>query len=70
VKTQIWIAVSVYVLVAIVGTRLKLNVSLYTLMQVFSVTVFDKASIESVVFQEADNSVYVTDGNQLNLFSY
>jgi hypothetical protein len=70
VKTQIWIAVSVYVLVAIVRKRLKLNVSLYTLMQVFSVTVFEKASIESVVFQEADNSVYVTDDNQLNLFSY
>jgi hypothetical protein len=54
VKTQIWIAVSVYVLVAIVRKRLKLDVSLYTLMQVFSVTVFEKASIESVVFREAD----------------
>ena len=43
VKTQIWIAVSVYVLVAIVRKRLKLEVSLYTLMQVFSVTVFEKA---------------------------
>ena len=37
-KTQIWIAVSVYVLAAIVRKRLKLEVSLYTLMQVFSVT--------------------------------
>jgi hypothetical protein len=37
---------------------------------VFSVTVFEKASMESVVFQEADNSVYVTDDNQLDLFSY
>ena len=70
VKTQIWIAVSVYVLVAIVRKRLKLDVSLYTLMQVFSVTVFEKASIESVVFQEADSSECVTDDNQLNLFSY
>ena len=43
VKTQIWIAVSVYVLVAIVRKRLKLDVSLYTLTQVFSVTVFEKA---------------------------
>jgi hypothetical protein len=42
VKTQIWIAVSVYVLVAIVRKRLNLEASLYTLLQVFSVTVFEK----------------------------
>ena len=41
-KTQIWIAVSVYVLVAIVRKRLRLEASLYTLLQVFSVTVFKK----------------------------
>ena len=70
VKTQIWIAVSVYVLAAIVRKRLKLDVSLYTLMQVFSVTVFEKASIESVIFQTANGSAYVTDDNQLNLFGY
>ncbi len=54
VKTQIWIAVSVYVLVAIIRKRLKLDVSLYTLMQVISVTVFEKASIESMILQTAD----------------
>jgi IS4 transposase len=70
VKTQIWIAVSVYVLVAIIRKRLKLNASLYTLMQVFSVTVFEKASIESVILQTADSSDLVMDDNQLNLFSY
>ena len=70
VKTQIWIAVSVYVLAAIVRKRLKLDVSLYTLMQVFSVTVFEKASIESVIFQTATSSAYVMDDNQLNLFGY
>ena len=70
VKTQIWIAVSVYVLAAIVRKRLKLDVSLYTLMQVFSVTVFEKASIESVIFQTTDGSACVTDDNQLNLFGY
>jgi hypothetical protein len=68
VKTQIWIAVSVYVLVAIVRKRLKLDASLYTLMQVFSVTVFEKVSIESVIFQTADSSAYVIDDKQLNLF--
>jgi hypothetical protein len=70
VKTQIWIAVSVYVLVAIVRKRLKLEVSLYTLMQVFSVTVFEKASIESLILQTAYSSGSVMDDNQLNLFSY
>lgn len=70
VKTQIWIAVSVYVLVAIIRKRLNLEVSLYTLMQVFSVTVFEKASIESVVLQTADSSEPTMDGNQLNLFRY
>jgi Transposase DDE domain/Domain of unknown function (DUF4372) len=70
VKTQIWIAVAVYVLVAIVRKRLKLDTSLYTLMQVFSVTVFEKASIESVIFQMADSSEDVMDDNQLNLFGY
>jgi hypothetical protein len=70
VKTQIWIAVSVYVLVAIVRKRLKLDVSLYTLMQVFSVTVFEKASIESLILQTADSSGSVMDDNKLNLFGY
>ena len=68
-KTQIWIAVSVYVLVAIVRKRLKLEVSLYTLMQVFSVTVFEKVSIESVIRQTADSSGVLLMDNQLNLFS-
>ncbi len=70
VKTQIWIAVSVYVLVAIVRKRLKLDVSLYTLMQVFSVTVFEKASIESIILQPVDGSAPVMDDNKLNLFGY
>ena len=70
VKTQIWIAVSVYVLAAIVRKRLKLEVSLYRLMQVFSVTVFEKASIESIISQTADSSESVMDDNQLNLFDY
>jgi hypothetical protein len=70
VKTQIWIAVSVHVLVAIVRKRLRLDASLYTLMQVFSVTVFEKSSIESMILQTVDSSDPVMDDNQLNLFSY
>ena len=70
VKAQIWIAVSVYVLVAIIRKRLKLEVSLYTLMQVFSVTVFEKASIELVILQTTDRSEHVLNDSQLKLFSY
>ena len=63
VKTQIWIAVSVYVLTAIVRNTLKLDASLYTLMQVFSVTVFEEPAIQSVIFQTANDSAYVTITN-------
>jgi transposase len=59
VKTQIWIAVSVYVLVAIVRKRLKLDASLYTLMQVFSVTTFEKVAIEEEISKTLYSSVYV-----------
>lgn len=69
VKTQIWIAVSVYVLVAIVRKWLRLEVSLYTLMQVFSVTVFEKASIEFFILQTAYSSECAPENNQLNLFA-
>jgi hypothetical protein len=62
--------VSVYVLVAIIRKRLKLEVSLYTLMQVFAATVFEKASIESVILQTADSTEPTIDDNQLNLFGY
>jgi hypothetical protein len=70
VKTQIWIAVSVYVLVAIVRIRLRLEVPLYTLLQVLSVTVFEKMLIRSAVFVIADNSGERADDNQLNLFTF
>jgi hypothetical protein len=68
VKTQIWIAVSVYVLVAIVRKRLNLESSLYTLMQVFSVTVFEKTSIESLICRTDYSSGDLARNNQLNLF--
>ena len=70
VKTQVWIAVSAYVLAAIVRKRLKLEASLYTLMQVFSVTVFEKTSIGSIILQTVDSSEPVMEDNQLNLFGY
>jgi IS4 transposase len=70
VKTQIWIAVSVYVLVAIVRKRLNLAAPLYTLLQVFSVTVFEKVEIPTAFSRVADGSEDAQDNNQLNLFSF
>jgi len=54
VKTQIWIAVSVYVLVAIIRKRLKLEASLYTLLQIISVTMFEKLPLPSALSLEAN----------------
>ena len=70
VKTQIWIAVSVYVLVAIVRKRLGLEASLYTLLQVLSVTIFEKMPLQTAFLGEAYRSDEVMDDNQLNLFSF
>jgi transposase len=68
VKTQIWIAISVYVLVAIVKKRLKLEASLYTILQVLSVSLFEKMSIYQAVTLTDYTDPEATSGNQLNLF--
>jgi hypothetical protein len=70
VKTQIWIAVSVYVLVAIVRKRLNLEASLYTLMQVFSVSIFEKMLLQTAFSSETYGSDTAVENNQLNLFGY
>ena len=70
VKTQIWIAVSVYVLVAIVKRRLRLEASLYTLLQVLSVTIFEKMPIHTALSSEATRSDSIVSANQLNLFTF
>ena len=70
VKTQIWIAVSVYVLVAIVRKRLGLEVSLYTLLQVLSVTIFEKMPIQSAFLAQSCQPEDVLDADQLNLFGF
>jgi hypothetical protein len=70
VKTQIWIAVSVYVLVAIVRKRLSLEASLYTMLQVFSMTVFEKTTIQNAFSQSADRYDTAQDDNQLNLAGF
>jgi Domain of unknown function (DUF4372)/Transposase DDE domain len=68
VKTQIWIALSVYVLVAIVKKRLRLDVSLYKLLQILSVTLFEKTPISLAVFDVGSQFDQIDDGNQLQLF--
>ena len=68
VKTQIWIALSVYVLVAIVKKRLSLDVSLYKLLQILSVTLFEKTPISTAVFDVGSQFDQIDDGNQLPLF--
>jgi hypothetical protein len=70
VKTQIWVAVSVYVLVAIVRKRLTLNAPLYTILQVISVTVFEKMPIQTAFSREADRYEDASCTNQLNLFGF
>ena len=69
VKTQIWIAVSAYVLVAIMRKRLALEVSLYQILQILSLTLFEKTPILQAL-QSSDSEENPLDySNQLNLFN-
>jgi hypothetical protein len=68
VKTQIWTAVSVYLLVAIVKKRLNLPGSLHTILQILEVNLFEKIPISQVVNEAIDHENEQHDDNQLNLF--
>ena len=68
VKTQIWIAISVYVLVAIVKKRLHLDLSLYTILQILSVTLFEKTPILQALSQYDYRKLEEANRNQLTLF--
>ncbi len=70
VKSQIWIAVSVYVLVAIVKKRLNLDASLYTLLQILSVTLFEKMPLQQAFPGSDYKSEQGDDCNQMNLFTF
>ena len=69
VKTQIWIAVSVYVLVAIIKKKLQLDASLYTLLQILSVTLFEKMPLQQAFPAGEYISPEGAPYNQLNLFT-
>jgi IS4 transposase len=68
VKTQIWIAVSVYVLVAIVKKRLQLSASLYEILQILSLTMFERMPIDQLLSLQSIVVVEPVSGNQLTLF--
>ena len=68
VRTQIWIAISVYVLVAIVKKRLHIDASLYTMLQALSLALFEKSTINQIVENIADEPCESVNVNQLNLF--
>jgi hypothetical protein len=70
VKTQIWIAVTIYVLVAIVKKELHLKPSLYTILQILSVTLFEKTPIFQVLMENQFKHENIETCNQLNLFNF
>jgi len=70
VKTQIWIAVTVYVLVAIVRKELKLDMSLYSILQILSVSLFEKQPIYQILTDFKEQPIMEKPDNQLNLFNF
>ncbi len=70
VKSQIWIAISVYVLVAIIKKRLSLNADLYTILQVLSLTLFEKTPLDQLLMMSDYKNKEHAFGNQLDLFDF
>jgi IS4 transposase len=68
VKTQVWIAISVYVLVAIIKKRLHLKQSLYTILQILSISVFEKEPLFQILTNYERSGLLPEPDNQLNLF--
>jgi len=70
VKTQVWCAVATYVLIAIVKKELQLDASLYTCLQILSVSVFEKTEISCALQADASQTDMPDAANQLNLFNF
>ena len=68
VKTQVWIAVSAYVLVAIVKKRLNLTASLYEILQILSLTMFEQMPLDQLLSKNVHDDNSLDTANQLNLF--
>ena len=69
VKTQIWIAVSVYVLVAIVKKQLNIPASLYEILQILSLTMFERVPLDQLLSKIVTQHIYSVSPNQLDLFN-
>ena len=67
-KRQVWIAIAVYVLVAIVKKRMNCEASLYTILQIFSLTLFEKTPMDQLLNFSEHNDDIIIDRNQLTLF--
>ena len=70
VKTQVWCAVATYVLIAIVKKELQLDASLYTCLQILSVSVFEKTEVSCALQADASQIDLPNVANQLNLFDF
>ncbi len=68
VKTQVWIAISAYVLVAIIKKRLQSDASLYTILQILSLTLFEKTPLIQLLTEAPRATGEAAITNQLNLF--
>ena len=68
VKSQVWIAVSVYVLVAIVKKRLDISASLYEILQILSLTMFERTPLDQLLTLSAPEPETLNSANQLSLF--
>lgn len=69
VKSQIWSAICVYVLVAIIKKRLGLTASLYEILQILSLTLFEKTPVNGSFDDDPPQKMPAADPNQLNLFN-
>jgi DDE family transposase/uncharacterized protein DUF4372 len=70
VKTQIWCAVATYVLIAVVKKELQLNASLYTCLQILSVSIFEKTELSCALQPDRSQREVATPANQLILFDF
>ena len=70
VKTQVWCAVATYVLIAIVRKELQLDASVYTCLQILSVSIFEKTEVSCALQTDLSPSGVVDLANQLNLFDF
>ena len=68
VKSQIWISVCIYVLVAIIKKELKIELSLYTILQILSISLFEKMPMNTMFSKNHYNKFYIEISNSLSLF--